>query len=84
MPAKHTEVPTILRKVTQLTCNCCKKTTATDEDPLDTQEWLVKEWIGGYSSIFGDDLSMNLVLCQECTKRLLGHYVMDENGKYVL
>lgn len=77
---RKVSLPVAVKKV----CNCCKKEIDVAEDVLDAQEWLVYEWITGYSSIFGDEQKLSLVLCQECTKRLLGHYVTNEEGKYVL
>lgn len=47
---------------------------------LDDQEWLRYKDIGGYCSIFGDTNEWHIILCQECTKDVLGPYIKFEGN----
>lgn len=65
-------------------CNCCKKSVTIQDDPLEAQEFMIFENHCGYGSVFGDGTVIELCLCQDCTKRILGHYFIDkETGKFL-
>jgi hypothetical protein len=61
-------------------CNKCNKEIFEDSDPIEFQEFLHWEMVGGYGSIFGDGSSISLTLCQQCVKDTLGNFIkINEN-----
>ena len=66
----------------EITCDCCGKTyscSVSDVDIFEVQEFLNINFIGGYSSIFGDGVRVSGNFCQECVKELLGKYLHSED-----
>ena len=61
-----------VKKVSSFICDCCKVET---DDPIEMQEFLHFENNCGFNSIWGDGSRVELDLCQECTKKLLGDYI---------
>ncbi len=57
-----------------LTCDKCG--IGCDERSMDSalelQEFLRLDFIGGYSSVFGDQTRVKLDICQHCLKTMLG------------
>lgn len=52
-----------------ITCDGkCKKTYT---DPFELQEFLEVDFIGGYSSVFGDGVEIKADICQYCLKDML-------------
>ena len=45
------------------------------EDTFEMQEFLHHRSIGGYGSVFGDEAMIELDLCQNCVKEILGSYL---------
>ena len=65
----------------EITCDCCGNTyscSVSDVDVFEVQEFLNINFIGGYSSIFGDGAIVSGNFCQECVKELLGKYLRIE------
>ena len=60
-----------------LTCDKCKKsfTEGILEDDFEIQEFLKINFIGGYTSIFGDTRKVKLDICQHCLKTLIGDLI---------
>lgn len=65
-----------IRRTTQIlesiTCDVCKTTHSTDE--MYTDEFFSFNSIGGYTSVFGDGNQIEIDVCQDCFKKLLGNY----------
>ena len=47
------------------------------EDFVEYQEFITVRVEGGYGSIFGDGSILECDLCQQCTKLLLGDYLIN-------
>ena len=65
----------------EIPCDCCGNTyscSVSDVDVFEVQEFLNINFIGGYSSIFGDGARVSGNFCQECVKELLGKYLKIE------
>lgn len=65
----------------EITCDCCGNTyscSVSDVDVFKVQEFLNINFIGGYSSIFGDGARVSGNFCQECVNELLGKYLKIE------
>lgn len=56
-----------------ITCDKCGKET-TQHDPMELQEYYCIEFIGGYSSVFGDESHVECDLCQHCLKKMIGDF----------
>lgn len=75
MPIHYKEKEVVKEYVLEsFTCNCCKETKT---DILNIQEMLYWRTTGGYGSVWGDGNTVELVLCQECSFKLLGKYIDD-------
>ena len=72
---KYKDIKTIRKQFISITCDKCGKT-ITNEEILDLQEWLQISFIAGYGSIFDDGEEYQCDLCQQCTKELLGDYLI--------
>lgn len=55
----------------EITCDRCKKI-ITDE--LEEQEAMTLRFTGGYSSVFGDGANVEVDICQQCLKELVGDF----------
>ena len=65
----------------EITCDCCGRKyscSVGDVDIFEVQEFLNINFIGGYSSTFGDGARVSGNFCQECVKELLGKYLKIE------
>jgi Fe2+ or Zn2+ uptake regulation protein len=60
---------------THIKCDRCGKTVSIDDEYEEAQEFLELEERGGYGSVFGDGVLIQLDLCQHCQKELFGEYV---------
>jgi len=56
------------------TCNVCKRIY---DDWMETQEFHHINFIGGYGSIFGDEMVFKLDLCQYCLKEMIEKMGID-------
>ncbi|MGF1760697.1 hypothetical protein L4D76_22800 [Photobacterium sagamiensis] len=65
--------PITRNEVSQLTCDKCGFT-ASSED-AEFHEFLCIDKTGGYNSVFGDGNHIELDLCQDCLKELLGSWI---------
>lgn len=61
-----------VRRLVELRCSVCDKDVT--HDPLEFQETIQISHMGGFGSVFGDGLEVNVDLCQHCFKKLLGKY----------
>ena len=68
------EKPGVYR-VWKKTCDKCGKSATRDEDPFEFQEFLHWENDCGYNSVFGDGSGLEIDLCQNCVKEVLGPYL---------
>ena len=51
-------------------CDKCKK--ELNEDDMDLQETYSIKFIGGFTSIFGDEVKVSCDLCQHCLFEMIG------------
>ena len=58
--------------VDTVTCEVCG---TEDFDPMEIQEYLAIDFIGGFQSVFGDMEEYTADICQRCVKKLLGEYL---------
>ena len=73
---KNYESKTIVEEFcNSITCDVCGREYA---DIMETQEFVIVDTIGGYSSIFTDGGKIQLDMCQHCFKEKLGEYVRVE------
>lgn len=56
-------------------CNCCKKQYG-KEDFIEFDEAMHWEHVGGYGSIFGDGIRVEVTLCQHCVKQILSDFIV--------
>jgi hypothetical protein len=61
-------------ELTAYICNACRVRVDAN-DPFEVQEMLVWQNMCGYGSVFGDGAHIQLILCQDCVKDLLGKYI---------
>ena len=59
-------------EIVSMTCDRCH---VTESDVMELQEWLKLDFIGGFSSLFGDGEEYQLDLCQKCMQELFGAYL---------
>jgi antitoxin CcdA len=55
------------------TCDRCKKVYEMDTCQ-EIQEFLHINFVGGYSSVFGDEATVSADICQHCLKELIGSF----------
>jgi hypothetical protein len=60
-----------------IVCDACK---VSYDDTVEMQEFLSFKNTGGYGSIFGDGYNIEIDLCQQCQKSLLGNYLRITRG----
>lgn len=65
--------------VSAFTCDKCGKTV--QKDSLDYQEGHHINFVGGYSSVFGDGVAVECDLCQDCLKALVGPFARISDGQ---
>ena len=58
-----------------IVCDVCKKEFPYTNSEMETQEFTMIHYRGGYGSIFGDGNEVELHMCQNCLKEKLGEYV---------
>jgi hypothetical protein len=59
-----------VEKLESITCDKCKKTHNVD-DCMEIQEFHTINFIGGYSSVFGDGAHVKCDLCQDCLSDMI-------------
>ena len=64
----YIEVTEKLSKFVSITCDKCHKEYS---NVLQTQEFLSIDFIGGYSSVFGDMIQVECDICQYCLKDMI-------------
>lgn len=80
---KKTEITTktvTIHDVVEVSCDRCSRII---DDPMEEQEMLSMRFTGGYSSVFGDGVEVEIDLCQQCLKDLIGgfcRYIGDDDG----
>ena len=57
------------RELISTTCDICGET---DDDVMETQEYVYIHFVGGYNSVFGDGDEYECDICQNCLKNLIG------------
>jgi len=80
----YKEETTTVRILESVECDCCHKVYFTNDthDQFEIQEFLSYYEMGGYGSIFGDGNIIQLDLCQECIKDVLGKYLkINQEGE---
>jgi hypothetical protein len=69
-----------IKSVSSIVCDKCQK--SIDKEDLDFQEVYEIYFIGGYSSVFGDDCAIDCQLCQNCLLEIIGDFCrMDGKTK---
>ena len=63
-----------------VTCDVCKKTYDCKKDEMEVQEFHYIRFTGGYSSVFGDGVTMQADICQHCLNKKLGEYLTVDEG----
>ena len=74
MEITETEIITV-NKLTGLICDVCKKIF---KEPMDIQEFIRINEIGGYSSKIGDSIQWEIDICQECFYSAFGEYIRKD------
>ena len=64
--------------VVSVTCDKCHN----EIEESDFDDMINVEFIGGYSSIFGDGVKVSVDLCQRCFKALVGPYCQVKYDEY--
>ena len=62
----------IIKVVDVVICDMCGQE---DTDPMEIQEYLAIDFVGGFQSIFGDMEEYTGDICQRCLKVTLGSYL---------
>lgn len=75
MMKKYEKKMTECLYITNIKCNKCGYEVECDDQELEFQEFFWYNFMGGYSSIFGDGVVGEIELCQYCFKELLGDYI---------
>jgi len=73
-----------------ITCDVCKKefrtrhhnNDVTPDEDMEVQEFHSIDFVGGYGSIFGDEVTVNCDICQHCLKKILGEYLRIDKREY--
>ncbi|MFA5312887.1 MAG: hypothetical protein WC375_06145 [Methanomassiliicoccales archaeon] len=65
----------VVETLEKMVCDVCGKSLDPKVDCQQTQEFTFIEFVGGYSSVFGDGALVELDICQHCLKNLLGKYI---------
>jgi hypothetical protein len=62
-----------IEKIVSLKCDKCGKEYSNDpiKDMLETQEFLLIDFVGGYGSIFGDGTHVECEVCQYCLYEMI-------------
>lgn len=61
---------------THIVCDICEKEYSYDKDDMEIQEFHHIHFTGGYSSIFGDMVTVKSDICQHCLNAKLGQYLV--------
>ena len=70
----YTEVMKKVKMIDGVVCDKCGKRITMD-DIVEYNEMFTYSFIGGYGSVFGDGIEMEIDLCQSCFKEVLGKYL---------
>ena len=68
------EVQVKEEQIVKVTCNKCK-TSYTEDDMIEWQEFFMHVTRGGYGSLVGDEQLYRIDLCQTCMKEVLDPYI---------
>ena len=58
----------------EITCDKCGRV-ITPDDFIEWQEVICLNFTGGFGSVFGDEMSFEIDLCQHCLKKTLGRWI---------
>jgi hypothetical protein len=61
----------VTREVSELRSITCSMCGTEYSDDMELQEFFIHDRIGGYSSVFGDEVQMQFELCQHCMKKII-------------
>jgi len=64
--------------LTGVICDVCKKSFDIKTDEMEIQEFHFINFMGGYDSVFGDGVNVQLDICQRCLNEKLGEYLRFE------
>ena len=77
---KKTTRKRAVTEVTHIVCDKCGREMDIEmQDDLEFQESVHIEFVGGYSSVFGDGAHCKLDLCQHCLNEVVGEYIRIVN-----
>ena len=76
-------VATRKTELVSITCDKCKKVYSVEDDEkdcrLEIQEFHQIHFTGGYSSVFGDETTVDCDLCQHCLYDIIKHCMVTTN-----
>jgi hypothetical protein len=64
-------------RINEIHCDRCEAV-ITKDCPLEWQEVMSYNDVGGFGSVFGDGVEWSIDLCQHCTMFLLGPYIRKD------
>ena len=65
--------PKTIQEVSAYICDRCGREASTED--FEASQFTSIDYIGGYSSIFGDGDRISLDICQHCLKETLGEWL---------
>lgn len=82
---RTTRVKQVERQIlVSITCDKCQKEyTVANDDNLEIQEFHTINFVGGYSSVFGDSTTVRCDICQHCLKQLIGDFAVIEGVQII-
>jgi hypothetical protein len=71
---KYQETTKTVKVPISVMCDVCKKEFSLENDFLESQEFQHINFVGGFGSVFGDDVEIQCDICQHCLLKLIGDY----------
>lgn len=71
------EITETVKETISKICDVCKEEYSKGDHILEYQEFTHIYFTGGYGSVFGDEQSVGLDICQHCLKKALGKYFRE-------
>lgn len=77
------EVDTKKKQLVSITCDKCHKVYSVEDDEkecrLEIQEFHRIDFVGGYSSVFGDETKVQCDICQHCLHEMIKDFMVTCN-----
>lgn len=71
----YTEISVKKSILESIACDICGKTFDKEKDALEIEEMIFIKKSCGYDSIFGDNSTVKLDMCQHCFQEKLGEFI---------